>query len=226
MSSSIQKFIKNVSGSEQTIEGQSIADGAYYLIQATEEATFTSSSALLGLVAAGTVLIAKTDTGSDDITDLNQSIDFLKQMTSREVTISNNLQAFAAKVLPDGSKLYKRKHGVKGDSIPANSSGSVTFTVPYAVCKLTDVEVMKGKEGDEVDFFILDTALGTVSSIPNFPLNQFGFDVQITKDKHSEHSEYDADLFAGLQLMFQYYNNNDTAVKPNFNITLHEVKPA
>ena len=225
MASSIQKYIKNVSGSDQTIEGQLITTGTYYLIQATEEAKFASSSTLLGFIADGTVLMAKTDTGSEDITDLNQSIDFLKQMTSKEVVISNNLQAFASKELHDGSKLYKRKHGVKGSSIPANSSGSVIFTAPYTLCKLTDVEVLKGREGDEVDFFILDTALGTVSGIPNFPLNQFGFDVQITKDKHSEHSDYDADLFSGLQIMFQYYNNNDSAVKPVFNITLHEVKP-
>jgi len=224
MSSSIQKYIKNDSGSEITVEGQAITAGDYYLIQATEESKFASSSTLLSYIGEGVVLMARSNSGPEDISDVNEAIDFLKGNLPAKVKIVSNLPPFADKVLVTGEKLYKRKHGFKMDAIPANSSASAIFIIPYQRCKLTDVEIVGGKEDDEVDFFILDTALGTLSGIPNFPLNQFGFDVQIVANTHTEHSDYDAELFSGLQIMFQYYNKNNSSVNPKFNLTLHEVK--
>lgn len=131
---------------------------------------------------------------------------------------------FAAKTLPDGSKLYERKHGVAGGEVAAGQSETTIFSVPYPTCKITAVQVVGSKLGDQVDFRILDTPAGTVSTVPNYPLNQFGFGVYVTDGEFKEESRYDADLFLGLQLEMTYTNNGSSPVTPNYNVLLHELK--
>lgn len=131
---------------------------------------------------------------------------------------------FAAKTLPDGSKLYERKHGVAGSEVVAGQSKTTIFSVPYPICKITAVQVVGSKLGDQVDFRILDTPAGTVSTVPNYPLNQFGFGVYVTDGEFKEESRYDADLFLGLQLEMTYINNGSSPVTPNYNVLLHELK--
>ena len=131
---------------------------------------------------------------------------------------------FAAKTLPDGSKLYERKHGVAGSEVAAGQSETTIFSVPYPACKITAVQVVGSKLGDQVDFRILDTPAGTVSTVPNHPLNQFGFGVYVTDGEFEEESRYDADLFLGLQLEMTYINNGSSPITPNYNVLLHELK--
>ena len=131
---------------------------------------------------------------------------------------------FDSKVLPDGGRLFKRKHGVPSAAVPAGSSLTTLFTVPYAACKINEVEVLGCRQGDQVDFSILDTDTGAVSGFPSAPLNQFGFGVYLADGIYRETSRYDADLFAGLQLSMTYINNGPDAVTPAFNVLLHEVK--
>lgn len=80
MASSIQKYIKNISAESITVEGQTILAGAYYLIQATEEAKFSASDTLLSELAADRLRMAKTDDGTKDITSLNEAVSFLRQL--------------------------------------------------------------------------------------------------------------------------------------------------
>lgn len=218
----MQIYIKNNSNADITVEGQIITPSSYYMIQPTEQLRYGSSSQLLGYITDTTCIIAKSDTGSDDITDVNTAIDFLKGALPTSVSSTNT--PFASKVLPDGSKLFERKHGVAGSSVAAGTSVSTVYTITYTNCKITAVEVIGGNENDQVDFEILDTVTGTVTTIPSALLNQFGFGVFITAGKYKEESRYDADLFVGLQLRMTYTNNSNSAVTPNFNVTLHEVK--
>jgi len=133
---------------------------------------------------------------------------------------------FAAKTLPDGSQLFKRKHGVNSAAeIAPGQTVDTIFLIPYTSCKITEVEVVSGHLGDSVDFAVLDTASGAVSGFPSAALNQFGFTVYITEGFYRESSNYDADLFAGLQLSMSYTNNGDAPVRPKFNVLLHEVRP-
>lgn len=169
-----------------------------------------------------------TEIATSDTATMTDYTDTLKPPFKSEKKKSVKVDSqvpFDSKELPDGKKIYKRKHGIKGVTIAAEATHDFVYTVPYVSCKITDVEIIGGREDDEVDFFILDTDAGTVSGVPSYPLNQFGFDVQIMDGKHREHSNYDADLFQGLKIQVTYKNNSTTStVKPKVNLTLHEVK--
>lgn len=132
------------------------------------------------------------------------------------------MDAFARKTFR-GQKLFRRKHGFNG-LIPANSTGSVLLVVPYAACKINQVEFVNAKEGDTVDLKVLDTATGTLSTIPNFMLNQFGFSTELPDGFYTDKSEYDADLIGGMQIEILYTNNSDTPHTIRGNITYHEVR--
>jgi hypothetical protein len=128
-------------------------------------------------------------------------------------------QAFASKTIGP-KKLYKRVHGIKSSlSIGLNST---TFVTPHPECKITGVEVIGGSIGDTVNFKILDTATGTVSTIPNYMLNQFGFNVNVCAGSYEHKSEYEADLFQGLQILVEYSSVDAKSV--GFNFILNEVK--
>lgn len=218
----MQKYIKNTTLGDLTIEGQLVSSGAYYLIQDTEINKFRSSSDLLVRIAAGDILMAKSDDGTTDITDVNTGIDYLKNNLHQ--VVESISYPFSSKILEDGRKLYERKHGIAGSSVAAGQTVSTVYSIPYVDCKITAVEVVGSKEGDQVDFKILDTPSGTVSTIPNYVLNQFGFGVFTIAGNYKEESWYDADLFIGLQLEMSYTNNGSSTVTPNYNVTLHEVK--
>lgn len=127
---------------------------------------------------------------------------------------------FAAKVLPNGKKLYGRAHG-KAFTLTAGAN-TLDFDVPYAACKITGMEIVGGEIGDTLDFFILDDDSGTYSTIPNYMLNQFGFDVAVSKDFYKRESAYDADLYYNMCISIAYYSQ--TAKTVYINYILHEVK--
>ena len=133
-----------------------------------------------------------------------------------------HVPAFASKKLPDGKKLYKRVHGIS-ESLSAGSN-NVLFTVPYPHAKMLGTEIIGAEFGDYCDFCILDDTSGTCSGTPNQQLNQFGFGVQIAKDAHEEKSNYDADLYYGMQIKLVY--NSVSAKDVGFNFDLNEVKSA
>ena len=131
---------------------------------------------------------------------------------------------FASKKLPDGKSLFSRIHGIKLTTDGTSNAQKVTFTVPYISAKITSTEIIGAELGDRIDFKILDTVTGTVTTIPNFLLNQFGFGVYPSKERYEQKSEYDADLFLGLQLEVTLTPVNTTIRDVYFNLVLHEVK--
>lgn len=130
------------------------------------------------------------------------------------------IEAFAAKSV-DGLKLYKRVHGVKHSCNIGNND--IYFTIPYDVCKITGAEFINAEAGDTADLWILDTATGTITTIPNYPLNQFGFLVNLAKDHYEHKSEYDASLQLGLQIWVKY--NSISIKEVGINFILNELKP-
>lgn len=130
---------------------------------------------------------------------------------------------FASKVLPDGKKLFKRVHGVSS-TIAANSSDSIEIIVPYAQCKITSIEILGSIHGDTCDFNVYDNAAGTVSTVPNLKLNQFGFNVYMAEKYHKEESSYDADLIQGMKLEVVFTNSTNEASLIGVNFILHELK--
>lgn len=218
----MQKYLTNVTGSTITVEGQEILPSEYYLIQDTEISKFRGSNELITHIASGSIIVAKSDDGTGNILDISTAIDYLK--TNLPDFLESASYPFTSKILRDGRKIYKRTHGVSGSPVLAGQSSTTIYTIPYLECKITAVEVIGSGLGDQVNFKILDTAAGTVSGVPNYTLNQFGFNVYVSSGMYREESSYEADLFQGLQLEMEYINNGVDVITPNYNITLHEVK--
>jgi hypothetical protein len=141
--------------------------------------------------------------------------------TEFETNYKNKLQnpetvynwAFSPKVLPDGSKLFRRVHGV-GCTTVANGDVTVDFSVPYSKCKITEVEVIHACEGLTADFFVYYGAT---------KLNQFGFGVHIGTGYYADESPYDADLTSALTLKATIHNSTSTEKLIGINFILHEV---
>lgn len=133
-------------------------------------------------------------------------------------------EAFASKALASG-KLFRRKHGFKSASIPAGASAEIILTVPYAQVKINELELVNAREGDTVSLQILDTTTGALTGVPNFMLNQFGFDCELPNGLYRDVSDYDADLIQGMQIKLIYQNNSAGAHTIRGNIIYHELKP-
>jgi len=129
---------------------------------------------------------------------------------------------FASKELPNGKKLFRRAHGYTIQLV-ANGDATLTVTVPYAACKINKAEVIGCPEGVKVDLKILDSTTGTYTGVSNYQLNQFGFDINISKDFFEDHSPYDADLFVNMQVVFVFKNSTDSTKTIGVNIPFHEV---
>jgi len=135
---------------------------------------------------------------------------------------SSTVQPFANKVLENGQKLYRRKHGLAGN-IPANSSAKITLIVPYATCKMDKIEVVGGQSLDKVNLKVLDTTTGNYSGTPNLLLNQFGFNVYVAANYYEDHSNYDAELYLNMQIELEYFNDQASAIDIGFNVVFHEM---
>lgn len=129
---------------------------------------------------------------------------------------------FASKQLSNGQKLFKRVHGVS-KTIAANSTDTIQLIVPYSQAKINGLEIVGARHGDTANFNVYDTADGTISSIPNYKLNQFGFNVNLAKDFYKEKSQYDADIIQNMVLELEITNNNDTEVLIGANFILHQL---
>jgi hypothetical protein len=141
-------------------------------------------------------------------------------------------EPFASKLLKDGSKLYRRKHGYK-ETILANSNKEILINVPYANCKINKLEIIDGNALDRIDMMVLDTPTGTISAtleatgytaIPDLMLNQFGDNVVISELLYSDKSDYDADLIQDMKVKIVYYNDTNADKEVGFNVIFHEVK--
>lgn len=129
-------------------------------------------------------------------------------------------QPFAAKILPNGKKLYKREHGIQAQV--QQGANTILFTVPYPWAKIIGVELLYGEKLDIVDLMVLDSSTGTYTGTPNYQLNQFGFQVNVAEGEYEEQNAYDADLYQGMQLKIIYTSVSAKTIGINFNLS--EVK--
>lgn len=131
---------------------------------------------------------------------------------------------FSDKRLPDGKKLFRRVHGLKLTLTPEGNS-TLEFTIPYAACKINEVSIVWAPEGVQADFEVYDTPTGAISTVPNLKLNQFGFNVAVSKDHFKDVSAYDADLIQDMKLkvILKQGAGYTSAKEVGINIVLHEV---
>jgi len=132
------------------------------------------------------------------------------------ITTSNT---FTAKV----SGIYKLETRNTGKSFSVTTGMTVcNFVIPYTKCKIDGLEVVGGEVGDTCDLFILDTASGTLSTIPYYKVNQFGYTVNIPAGFYSREAKYEAELFVGLTISVEYTSISNKTIR--FNYHLHEMK--
>lgn len=205
--------IKNIDTSDHSIMGTILSQNEELTIQDSLRIAIASNSTIITKIIEGKLQVGSS---SGYISDVNDQINWLKDQTN---AIYETLP-FASKTLKDGKKLYKRVHGV---STPIdNETKNIDFTVPYEACKITGVELINTDIGDSVNLKVLDTTTGTYTTIANYMLNQFGFNVYLAPGSHKEISQYDADLYLNMQLRIEYTTEATKTVYVNF--ILHEVK--
>jgi hypothetical protein len=161
----------------------------------------------------------------DQDDDVDYESNFLPQ-ANHKVGSFYSREPFASKTLKDGKKLYRRKHGIK-DTIPANSIKEMIFTVPYAHTKINKLEIIDANPLDRIDLLIkspIDAPTAAAYGMPaNYLLNQFAFDVVVSSLLYSDKSDYDADIYAGFQVVCVYKNDTNADKEVGFNLIYHEV---
>jgi hypothetical protein len=81
---------------------------------------------------------------------------------------------------------------------------------------------VNGKVGETMKLKVLDTATGTITTVPNYLLNQFGFDINLPDGYYVRESHYDADLIKDLVIRVEF-----TAIEARnvgINYSIHELK--
>jgi hypothetical protein len=209
-------WIHNISGVEKTYEGIPIPDSSYYLIPSKHVLyEYQTNTTFISDLLSG--VVRWSNDGITDITNPTAALSAMLGATPPQVEAQT--QPFGSKVLPNGKKLFRRAQGIS--SALSVGSNNISFTIPYTACKITGVQVLNGEIGDTANFKVLDTAAGTVSGVPNYTLNQFGYNVNIVPDVADYPAKYDADMFVGLVLRLEYTSISAKTIYINFD--LHEV---
>lgn len=210
--------IKNPSLVEDVIlVGVRIAPGTSKDLSQLELILWANDALVLTSVVSGTVEVYLNGVL---VGDISIAIDVLKSDTPRKTYTLNT--PFADKKLMDGKKVYTRIHGAVLEV--QGAADTLDFTIPYANCKITGIEIIGGGIGDTIDLQIMDTDTGTISGFPNYMLNQFGFSVNICDGYYEYKSSYDADLIGGLKLRVIYDAKDELLPKTiRFNFFLHQV---
>lgn len=215
------KIIKNVDTVDHTYAGQGIIAGGSYTLQAIDEVNMSNSDDLLADIIAGKAVI---NNGTADIVGSANQINYLKSSFQNVSILSQPAQnTFTSKtIIANGvsKSLFRRVTGVT--STLAVGVNTILFTVPYNWTKITGAQMIGGEIGDTANFMVLDSATGAYYGTPNAQLNQFGFNVNIAKDFFDSRSQFDADLYIGMQIKIVY--TSISAKNIGINLILDEVK--
>ena len=168
-------------------------------------------------------LVFEHDLDPDNVDDYETNFPAL---ANKKMGSFYSREPFATKELKDGSKLFRRKHGIK-ETILANSEKEIVFTVPYSKAKINKLEIIDANALDLVDLIVkspVDPAIAAAYGMPaDYMLNQFGFDVVVSELLYSDKSDYDADVYAGFQVVIVYKNQTNADKEVGFNLIYHEV---
>lgn len=214
-------IVKNVSGSSKIWAGKQFADQEEFTVpQDNNRIKWTQNSTLPTAIAAGEAQIGD---GGQFFTDTTEAINWLRgEGGTQDVKVVSQYQTppFAAKVVPDtGKKLFKRDTGVAYPVVVGNTDCDFVITYPNA--KITGVEIIGAELGDWCDFEVYDTPTGTISTVPNYKLNQFGYNVYLSKDYYERMCQYDADLIQDMKIRVKYNSVSSKTIYINF--IIHQV---
>lgn len=143
----------------------------------------------------------------------------LPQNVIQRVLVSE-IPPMAAKRLSTGERLFKRVHGIEIDAHAGQNIA--TWTTPYPWAKFIAIEFINAEIGDKCSLNVLDSVTGMISGYANANLNQFGFTVNLAERFYRHESQFDADLYYGLQIRLVL--NSVSAKKVYVNFVMNEVK--
>lgn len=214
--------VKNISGNTLLVSELSVnlLDQESYTIPSIAISLWGSSDEVIQLIVSGDLQVVLDGI---TLTGISNQIDALKGSLAKNVMSTS--EPFASKILINGKRIFRR---VRGTSATVNNAAqNIDFVVPYAMCKITGLEILGAILGDTATFQVLDDQYGTISGTPYMVLNTFGENVNLRPDAASYPSKYDADLIGGLILRVVYDCKDqilDPARKVYINYDLHEVK--
>lgn len=138
-------------------------------------------------------------------------------------TSNSQIKITSSPAFADKAQFFFRGTGVK-TICPAGQTTQIKITSAYPKAKFNGATIMYGQDGDVCNLKVLDSDTGTYTTVPNYLLNQFGFNWNITKEPMKEKLPYDADIFLGMQLVVEYTNNGSSDIEVGVNFYLHEDK--
>lgn len=208
------KYIKNVSGITKNYQGQDILDTEYQLIPEDKELKWSSDSSLLTDIANNNVMVSKDDTGTTDITDVSEAINYLKSIP--DVIQHTLAEAMSSNVLTKEDKtLYTKIHGIKADVL-AGITHTFELTVPYGEVYFQGAELLVDIIGVS-DFHIWHPTSDT-------SIEQYGYDVNMGTIKYVRESKYAARIPQGLVIRCDYTNDTTGTLEVGINFLLHEIR--
>lgn len=211
-------ILKNTSDALATYLGISIAAGDTYTVTDAQQGSFARDIKVLADLLVGKAEIDANGTilsGKDALELLNyighvntavQSVPYIGSKTFDLAGVTK--------------KLFARNTGIQ--AAVAAGPNVINYTASYPWAKIVGVEIIGGETLDTASLIVYDTPAGTYSGVPNQLLNQFGFNVNVAPDKYERTAQFDADLYQGMVISFEY--NSVSAKTLGINILMNEVK--
>jgi hypothetical protein len=178
------------------------------------------------LVENGFVYVRTTEPMTGDQEELVKGIIYNLNNQPAQVSVQTQPphSAFAAKtVTANGTtkSLFKRFTGTSFD-LSVGSNNCIWTQSNYPWVKFVGIEVIGAEAGDFCDLYVLDTATGTFSGHASLTLNQFGYNAYLAPGYYKHISEYDSDMYQGLQIKIVYRSISAKTIYINFD--MNEVK--
>lgn len=118
----------------------------------------------------------------------------------------------------------KSSYNFRGTGIECVVAATSVTVCEYAVTdsqvKFNGIHIINSSVGDKANLKVLDTAAGTYSTVPNYTLNQFGFDWNLGTEV-KEVLPYPSDLYQGMRIAIEY-NNQGPSKTVYMNFYLHK----
>ena len=166
-----------------------------------------------------TTVISKLDPANSDLVDFETNYKSISNLP-----IGNPIKPLPSNIDETGKKLFARLTGLPPVTVLAGQAENFDFSFPYSVGKVNSSEIIGCNAHDIADFFVLDDNVGTYTTVPNYTLNQYGFDVNLKEGFHEFYCEYPGTIYQNMILRVRYENKSDVDTKVSINLKIHELK--
>lgn len=145
-----------------------------------------------------------------------EPLEDIEEVTKVEISSPVENNAFASK-----GNYHFRGSGKKFTCL-ANATTSCEYVVEYGHVKFNGISILNGNNGDTCNLKVLDNSTGLFSSIPDYTLDQFGYDWNVMASGTKEMLPYVADLYQTMRIVIEYTNNTDSNLELMVNYYIHE----